>query len=302
MDAATAFAVTGALLALGKFAAWRWHVAARVPDAFNQIVLYLCLPAAVLRNAPKLEFSAALLGLALLPWLLLGVSALAVLVVARALRLPEGVRGVLLLAVPLGNTSFLGYPLVEALLGSAALPYAVAYDQLGSFLILSTYGLVVLAWHAHGAAPSAREIVARILRFPPFLAVVVALLAMPRTLPPALDALLAGLASLMLPLVALALGMQLKFRLPAAERTPLALGLAGKMLLLPLLALAVAPLLGLEGSMRAVAVLQSGMPTMVTAMALAAGAGLAPTLAAALVGYGVLLAALTLPLLRWLLG
>jgi predicted permease len=96
--------------------------------------------------------------------------------------------------------------------------------------------------------------------------------------------------------------MQLKFRLPAAQRTPLALGLAGKMVLLPLLALAAAPLLGLEGSMRAVAVLQSGMPSMVTAMALAASAGLAPTLAAALVGYGVLLAALSLPLLRWVLG
>ena len=302
MDAVTAFTVTGALLALGKFAAWRWPLRPRVPDAFNQVVLYACLPAAVLRNAPRLEFSPALAGLALLPWLLLAVSAAAVLAVSRALRLPEDVRGVLLLAVPLGNTSFLGYPLVESLLGSAALPYAVAYDQLGSFLMLSTYGLVVLAWHAHGSAPSTREIVTRILRFPPFLALMVALLAMPRTLPPALDALLAGLASLMLPLVALALGMQLKFRLPAAQRTPLALGLAGKMVLLPLLALSAAPLLGLEGSMRAVAVLQSGMPSMVTAMALAASAGLAPTLAAALVGYGVLLAALSLPLLRWVLG
>lgn len=302
MDAFTAFATTGALLVLGKLAAWRWQLPARLPEACNQLVLYVCLPAAVLRNAPKLEFTPALLGLALLPWILLGVSMLGVLLVARAWRLAEPVRGVLLLAVPLGNTSFLGYPLIQALLGEAALPYAVAYDQLGSFLMLSTYGLVVLAWHAHGAAPTARDIGLRILRFPPFLALLVALLAMPRELPPALDMLLAALASLMLPLVALALGMQLKLRLPPGMRAPLALGLAGKMLLLPVLAFGLCAPLGLVGEMRAVAVLQSGMPTMVTAMALAAGAGMAPTLAAALVGYGVVLGALTLPLLRWLLG
>ena len=51
-----------------------------------------------------------------------------------------------------------------------------------------------------------------------------------------------------------------------------------------------------------VAVLEAGMPAMITAGALAMLAGLAPELAAALVGYGVVLGMLTLPVLARLLN
>jgi len=49
-----------------------------------------------------------------------------------------------------------------------------------------------------------------------------------------------------------------------------------------------------------VAVLESAMPTMVTAAALSISHGLAPRLAAALVGYGIVLAMATLPAWTWL--
>jgi predicted permease len=48
-------------------------------------------------------------------------------------------------------------------------------------------------------------------------------------------------------------------------------------------------------------VLEAAMPPMITSAALAAMAGLAPELAAAMVGYGTLAAMATLPLWRWLL-
>src|SRR3546814_6428673 len=63
----------------------------------------------------------------------------------RWLHLARDKHAVLLLTVVLGNTSFLGYPLVRALLGESALPYAVVYDQFGAFMLLSTFGLYVLA-------------------------------------------------------------------------------------------------------------------------------------------------------------
>jgi len=53
-------------------------------------------------------------------------------------------------------------------------------------------------------------------------------------------------------------------------------------------------------------VLESAMPTMVTAAALAISHRMAPRLAAALVGYGIVLALVTLPawnfVLQWLEG
>ena len=59
---------------------------------------------------------------------------------------------------------------------------------------------------------------------------------------------------------------------------------------------------GLHGPMFQVNVLESAMPTMISAAALAMAHGLAPRLSAALVGYGIVLSLLTLPAWAWLLG
>ena len=289
------------LLALGKACAhWRMFPA-NAAEVLNLFALYLCLPAAVLRYVPRLVLSPAVLGLIAIPWLLLLASALLVNALARAWALRDDERAVLLLCVPLGNTSFLGYPLTQALLGEAALPYAVIYDQFGSFLILSTFGLWVLARYGGDARPTAMAVLRRILRFPPFLALAFALLLMPAAPPAWLDAILQRLADALLPVVALAVGLSLKLRLPRDELRPLAAGLALKLGLLPLLALGLALRLSLSPGMADAATLESAMPPMITAGALAISHRLAPGLAAALVGYGTLLALLTLPLWAWLL-
>jgi hypothetical protein len=300
MDATTAFAFILAMLAAGAALARARIVPEGAPETLNQIVLYVCLPASILLHAPKLSLDAAVVGVVLIPWLLLGASAALVWLAARALRLRDEATGVLLLAVPLGNTSFLGYPLVEALLGPHALPYAVLYDQFGSFLILTTFGLTVLAYYAHGAAPSARQMALRIVRFPPFLALLVALSVMPEQPPRAVAAVLTRLSDALLPLVTLAIGMQLKLRLPREDLAPLTLGLSGKLLLLPALAWFAASVLNLPRTMTEATVLEAAMPTMITAMALASSSGLAPRLAAALVGYGIACSLITLPLWVWL--
>ena len=302
MDTTTAFALILAMLVLGKALRWRGVVPDSAPDALNQVVLWVCLPASILLFGPRLSLDPSVLVLVLLPWVLAGLSAAVVWGLSRALRWPEATTGVLLLAVPLGNTSFLGYPLIAALLGPAALPYAVVYDQFGSFLLLSTYGVIVLAWTAHGEPPPPATIARRVLTFPPFVALVLALSIMPPRYPAPVEYALGLLADALLPLAALAVGMQLTLRLPREHLAPLGAGLAGKLLLLPLAAWALTGAMGVGGAIREVAVLQSAMPTMITAMAMAASARLAPALGAALAGYGVLCAALTLPLWRWLLA
>ena len=136
----------------------------------------------------------------------------------------------------------------------------------------------------------------RILRFPPFLALWLALLLLPAAPPDWLAALLQRLSDALLPLVALAVGLEMRLRLPREMRAQLAFGLALKLLALPLLAFVLAGALGLRGAAFQATVLESAMPPMVTAAALAVAHRLAPALAAALVGYGTLLALLTLPL------
>jgi malate permease and related proteins len=301
MDVITAFVFVFAMLAIGRALAYWRVVPEAAPDALNQVVLYVCLPASVLLYAPKLELNASVLALMAVPWLLVLASMGLVWMAGRLLRWSPTTIAVLLLALPLSNSSFLGYPLIAALLGEQALPYAVIYDQFGSFIILSTYGLMVLAFYAHGEKPSARGVTLRVLRFPPFLALMVALTLMPRSYPIGVELVLKRLSEAMLPLVTLAIGMQIRLRLPREHIGPLVFGLSAKLLLLPLLAWGLAWIFGAQGDMRAVLVLETAMPTMITSMALAAAAGLAPELAAALIGYGIALAVVTLPVWRWLL-
>ena len=291
-----AFALILAMLALG-YAFQRLRV---LPDnaaqTLNLVVLYVCLPAAVLRYAPRLHLEPALFGVAVVPWALLLATVVLVTLLARWLRLRDDERAVLLLTVALGNTSFLGYPLTRALIGEHALPYAVIYDQFGAFLILSTFGLWVLARYGGDRTPTAREVLVRILRFPPIWALVLGFTVMPAEPPTWIAGGLQRLSEALLPLAMLTIGLSVKLALPRDELKPLAAGLLLKLALLPALALPLVRLLGLHGEMARTTVLESAMPSMVTAGALAIAHGLAPRLAAAMVGYGVLLSLATLPL------
>lgn len=291
-----AFALVLAMLALG-YLFQRLRV---LPDGaaqtLNLIVLYVCLPAAVLRYAPRLVLEPALAGVVAVPWLLLGATVVLVGLLSRWLGLRRDEHGVLLLTVALGNTSYLGYPLTRALVGESALPYAVVYDQFGAFLILSTFGLWVLARYGGEHPPSARGMAARIVRFPPLWALLLGFTVMPADPPTWIAGGLQRLSDALLPLAMLTIGLSVRFALPRDELKPLAGGLALKLAAMPALAWALVPLLGLHGDMAQATVLESAMPPMVTAGALAIAHNLAPRLAAAMVGYGLLLSLASLPL------
>ena len=144
--------------------------------------------------------------------------------------------------------------------------------------------------------PTAREMLARVVRFPPIWALVIGFTVMPAEPPAWVAGGLQRLSDALLPLAMLTIGLSVKLALPRDELKPLAAGLLLKLALLPALALPLVRLLGLHGEMARTTVLESAMPSMVTAGALAISHGLAPRLAAAMVGYGLLLSLLTLPL------
>lgn len=296
-----AFWLILAMLALGLLFQRLRSFPDNAPEVLNKVVLYVCLPAAVLRYAPRLELGPDVLAVAAVPWALLGATVVLVGLTTRFLRLRRDEHAVLLLCVALGNTSFLGYPLVRALLGEAALPYAVIYDQFGAFLILSTFGLYVLARYGGDAEPTWRDIARRIVTFPPFLAMVFGLTLMPVDPPEWIAGGLQRLADALLPLVVLAIGLGLKLKLPRDELKPLAAGLGLKLLVMPSLALLMVIWLPLDAIAHDTVVLESAMPPMITAAALAISHRLAPGLASALVGYGILISLATLPAWAWLL-
>ncbi|MGH8063403.1 MAG: AEC family transporter [Pseudoxanthomonas sp.] len=296
-----AFALILSMLALGMVFARLRALPANAAETLNLVVLYVCLPAAILIYVPRLHVDVSLAGMIATPWLLALATVTLVALATRLFAFRRDERAVLLLCVALGNTSFIGYPMVRALLGESALPYAVVYDQFGTFVLLSTFGLYVLAKYGGDAPPTATQILSRILKFPPVWALLLGLTVMPEQPPAWIAAALQRLADALLPLVMLAVGLSIQLKLPRDEVKPLAIGLLLKLVLMPALALPLGLLFGMDGAMLQVNVLESAMPTMITAGALAIAHNLAPRLAAALVGYGILLSLVTLPAWVWVL-
>jgi predicted permease len=262
-------------------------------DALNRFVIDVCLPATILRLLPGLSMRWDLLLLVVTPWFLIGLAFLCSRVLGRVLSLDRKTQAALFLCTALGNTSFLGFPLVGALLGERAISLAVVYDQLGSFLALCSVAPIVVARAAGGSQVGTLTTLRRVLSFPPFLALLVGLLPLPAH-PAWLAAVLRELSRALIPVAMFAVGLRLRIT-PPPERAAFFAGLSLKLLLLPASALGLATLAGASPAVRDVVVLESAMPAMITAGALAMSAGLAPALTAALVGWGVLLAQLTVP-------
>jgi hypothetical protein len=265
-------------------------------------IIYISLPALILVQFPKLPISSAVLGPILMPWAMLAVSAALVVALARWLGWSRSTTGGLLLVVPLGNTSFLGIPMIQLFFGDGGLPYALLYDQFGTFLALATYGSVVVAMYAGKERPTLANVALRVVSFPPFVAIVFALATLAFPYPALIVRMLEAVAATLVPVVMIAVGFRMVLRLPKSTHAPLGAGLAIKMVVAPLLALGFCRLAGWDSEPLRVTIMEAGMPPQISAGAVAIAAGLAPELVAALVGYGILLAFITLPALNALMS
>tara|TARA_R110001592_G_scaffold66617_2_gene204598 strand:- start:41633 stop:42535 length:903 start_codon:yes stop_codon:yes gene_type:complete len=271
--------------------------------ALNAYVLNVALPALILKNMPLLSFSSALYIPAVTPWFLLVFVVLLTLSLAKVFHWSREVTGALLIILPLGNTSFLGFPMTEALFGQKGMPYAVVYDQLGSFIALATYATIVAAMYSSKfSTPSLRDIVIKIITFPSFIALILGLGLRGVSLPDFANSLISGLSLTLVPVVMVAVGFQLGFRFSRAEMGPMVTALSIKLMLMPVVAWLLWYSLGEGGLAVDISVFQAAMPPMISAGAIAIMAGLAPRLVSGVIGFGVLLALVTLPLVAWLLG
>lgn len=261
--------------------------------SLNFFVIYVSLPATVLLQVPKISFNVSALGTIMIPWLLLPIMFYFVILMTK--NYPADTRAALLLLIPLGNTSFVGIPIIKTLLGSDAIGYALMYDQFGSFLMLTLYGSAVISYYEIGKVHK-RLILKKLLFFPPFFFLVFALFfgEMPLSLSPYLET----LASTLVPLALVSVGYSLRFS-GEIDYPLLSKALVLKLIVMPLIAFGILFKLGVDPIAVQVSVLESGMPSMITAGALAMAAGFAPALSAALVGYGIIICLITLPLIAY---
>jgi predicted permease len=286
-----AFLVLG--LFLHNFEGW----AKKILPILIQIVLWGCIPALALLKLPTLKLTWATLFPALLAWLIFALAWFLTRFWQKKAKLNPASATCLCLTMGLGNTSFVGFPLLLALVGPQALPQALIMDQAGSFLILGTWGILGLAL-ASGEQPTAKKMLSKLFGFPPFLAFAIGLLmlGMGLSLQGAFKTLAEAISALLAPLALTAVGMQLNFKPEPELQKWVVAGLAFKLLLAPAVALMLCLGLRLPFALTQVCVLEAGMGPMITAALMASAAGLNPALASRMVGIGVPLSLLTVPL------
>lgn len=286
------------------------------PPVINSWIVHVALPAVVFLHVPGMQFRAELAFPALMPWIVFLTISGIVLSLRKVMRWDNATTGCLMLTAGLGNTSFVGLPMTQAFYGTDGVPVALVADQLGSFLTLSTLGLITAARMSAGE-PSIRLIVQRVVTFPPFIALCIAAtlgraLVTPEILPFSVPASISGasrsvfqtLASTLAPLALFSVGFQLRLGEVKARAPDLSLGLFLKLIVAPALMAGIAMLtgLGLSGLVPKVTLLEAGMAPMITAGIIAAEHKLDPALCGLMVAVGIPLSFVTLGALVWVLG
>ncbi|MBD0275195.1 MAG: AEC family transporter, partial [Acetobacteraceae bacterium] len=164
----------------------------------------------------------------------------------------------------LANTSFVGLPMIEAFYGKAFLGVGVLADQLGTYMVLSTLGVAVAAFCSPGGggagALRARGVAEKVLRFPPFQALVAGVLLAPAGLPEAVLGVLDRLAGTLVPLALVSVGFQLRLGQVGGSLGELSAGLGYKLVVGPaLVAALLVGGLGATGRVAEVTIFEAAM-------------------------------------------
>ncbi len=266
----------------------------------NRFVLYVTFPCLVFRSLQGATLDRRLWSIPPLAYGTISfVFLLAFLLGTRILRFPPKSAVSFAMGSAFGNTAFLGYPFILALLGEVGLPPAIFYDQLGNFLSVYTVGVPFCVFGKTGKLSSRNTL--EFLKLPPFLAFLLALLLNRLPVPPLLSGVIARLADATVPLTMVAIGLSLS---PAnLLRNVKALGIAAflKLFLLPLLSFLLVRFYPLPPLFARALVLQSATPTLVSSYVFASVYELDTELSSSIICATTLVALCTLPLWNFLL-
>ena len=290
-------------LMLGVLVARFARPPAGMASGINWWVINIALPALVLELIPQVRFDPQLWFPVVAMWVTFFGAWLLFGLLGPRLGWSRQRTGALILVCGLGNTSFMGYPLIQALHGRPGLALAVVADQLGCFPLLASAGIVVANMYA-GRTPQPAQIARRIITFPAFVALLIGVAAgRLGGWPSMLHDVLASIGMTLTPLALFSVGLQFTLRAGRGQWSALGLGLGWKLLAAPLLCWGLGLAAGVDGLMLTVGVLQAAMAPMISAAILADEYALEQSLANTVLGVGIVLSLVSVPLGNlWLAG
>jgi predicted permease len=304
--------LTGAVVSYGLSSPWVRHRARRplhqvLPAYLGRFLFLVGVPLSIVNFLHRADLSGGVFVAPVVAW---GVMALALVCTGFWIRpkqqaWPRPAQGTFSLATMLGNTGYIGFPVVLLLpkLGPDYFGWALFYDVMGTILGAYVVGVILAAQYGH--RPEGVPVqpwyasLKELFKNPTILAFVAGLALRPVPFPPLLDQGLNGFAwsVVMLSLVLMGIRLQQLSSWGNLQRATAAVSI--RMLLIPLVVGMVLTAVGMTGPARLVMVLQAGMPCAFATLVLAETYELDRELAVTCVGMSSAMLLLTLPFWLW---
>ncbi len=222
--------------------------------------------------------------------------------------------GGLILTSGLGNTSFVGLPMIEAYYGKEFISYGLLADQGGTFFMLSTLGIMVaIKFSSHSSYHTSdkknsnifnnnlifiKDTFIKILKFPPFFIFI--FLLKPFNYPDWFKHILNILGNTLTPLALFSVGFQLKLSELKHNKKYIFIGLFYKLILSPLMIAFLYYFLNLEKNVYYISIFEAAMGPMITGGIIAISYNLNPPLVSLMLAIGISLSFITLPIFWYL--
>ncbi|HIQ39389.1 MAG TPA: transporter [Methanothermococcus okinawensis] len=240
-------------------------------SVLNNVVVYISMPSTVFLTIIKNVSPGELPLFIKLPILIFFIFTLCGIVgyiLGSYLKLERRSIGGLILVCALGNTGFLGYPVIYGFYGDPGLVRAIFCDM-GSViasLLIGTFVGITFGEGIKGEDNTSIYIIKKLLRFPPFIACILSILFIilgigVEDIPTFLVDILNYLSKATVPLIMISLGLSLS---PSSTKFGIKYGIIAllvRMGVAPLLAVILSMMFFLEGLERNVLILQSAMPS-----------------------------------------
>ena len=278
-----------------------------IPDNFhtslNAFVINISLSAFSLYYISKIELNSSVIYPVLVVWIGIFAAILFFAGLGKIFGWKSSLIGALIMCAGFGNTSFVGIPLIQAMYGEEGLKTVMLVDQPG-FVALSTVGILVANFYS-GSKDSLLKHLSKILKFPPFIAFVVALLLniFSIEIPKDFDEVLMKLGATTVPLALVSVGSQMQWKkIEKKEGFHLFIGLLFKLVLLPLIILVIYKyIFHQNGDVIDICILEAAMAPMITAAIIASAHDLEPKFCNLMVAVGIPLSILTVGIWHLLL-
>ncbi len=278
-----------------------------IPDNFhtslNAFVINISLSAFSLYYISKIELNSSVIYPVLVVWIGIFAAILFFAGLGKIFGWKSSLIGALIMCAGFGNTSFVGIPLIQAMYGEEGLKTVMLVDQPG-FVALSTVGILVANFYS-GSKDSLLKHLSKILKFPPFIAFVIALLLniFSIEIPKDFDEVLMKLGATTVPIALVSVGSQMQWKkIEKKEGFHLFIGLLFKLVLLPLLILVIYKyIFHQNGDVIDICILEAAMAPMITAAIIASAHDLEPKFCNLMVAVGIPLSILTVGIWHLLL-